>query len=79
MRTDLAISLVVKTLSSVPSLSAFGGHYVFVVELINRTGTYVRVTHGTDPALFVQYTDSVGVRRINYRLTNDNFVYFAPG
>ena len=79
MRTDSALSIVVTTSPAVPSLSTYGGHYVFVAELTNRTGKYVRVTPGTDPSLFVQYADSVGVRRVNYRLTNDDYVYFAPG
>lgn len=76
---DSALRISIRTIPETPSQSLFGGKFVFVAEMTNRTNKYVRVTPGPDPELFVQYVDSVRVRRVASIVSPDRFLYFAPG
>ncbi|MGV3710915.1 MAG: hypothetical protein ACO1Q7_18980 [Gemmatimonas sp.] len=79
MRSDSAVTLSVRTIPESPSQAAFGGKFVFLVEVKNRTNKYVMVDQFLNRNVTVQFADSSGLNMYSQRLSSHGLVYFAPG
>lgn len=78
MRSDSAVAVTVRTIPESPSLATFGGKYVFLVELTNKTDKFVMVDQFSNRIVTVQFSDSAGLHIFSQRVSPHSVLYLRP-